>query len=144
MEYPKPGAPVTREEALALADGEFSLLMRAYFASSDGIVRCCTCGVLMEWRGSGVAHWGHYVDRRYMWTRWDVTNGGVQCEGCNCYGMGMAERMRKHLVGRYGEDEVERLEREKKKILRVSTFEIIELSQIFRAKRLEIEQEKGL
>ncbi len=143
-EYHKPAPRLTREEALEVADREFSLLMRAYYASEDGSVRCVTCGELMEWRGTGVAHWGHYVDRRYLWTRWDVNNGGVQCESCNCFGMGMRDKMRLTLLARHGVEEVERIEREKVLLLKVNIEEILELSESFRAKRLEIQKEKCL
>lgn len=144
MEYPKPEPRITREEALKIADDEFSLLMRAYHASEDGFVRCCTCGELMEWYGTGVAQWGHYMKRQYMWTRWDVTNGGVQCEGCNVYGDGMPEQMRACLVARFGEAEVERLETEHKRMLQVNVFDILELSKSFKEKRMEIMREKKL
>ena len=143
MEYLKPEPRLRRQEALKLADDEFSLLMRAYHADG-GFVRCGTCGQEMPWKGTGWAHWGHYIDRQYMWTRWDVTNGAVQCETCNCYGGGETERMRAHLVKKHGEEEVERLEIEHKRLLRITIEEIVELADTFRKKREEIEQEKRL
>lgn len=143
-EYLKPAPRLSREEALDVADNEFSLLMRVYYATEEGMVRCVTCGELMEWRGTGIAHWGHYVERRYLWTRWDVNNGGVQCESCNCFGGGMRAQMRAALVARHGIEEVERIEREKVLLLKLSIEELLELSQTFRAKRLEIQKEKCL
>ena len=141
--YPKPEKRITREEALKLADGEFSLMMRAYH-SKDGMVWCCTCGVMMDWRGAGVAHWGHYKPRTYMWTRWDPNNGGVQCEGCNSFGGGMEKQMRKYLVREHGEAEVEKIESEFKRELLVGVQDIIELADKFRSKKLEIIEEKNL
>ena len=143
MEYPKQGMPVSRKEALDAADREFSLLMRAYWAV-NGEVECITCGARMPWKGTGIAHWGHYMNREFMWTRWDVTNGGVQCEGCNCFGDGMQDVMRARLIGRHGEEEVERIEREHKKLLKITAVEIIDLADYFRQKRFEIEAEKQL
>lgn len=144
MEYPKPAPRITREEALKIADDEFSLLMRAYYASEEGLVRCCTCGEMMEWYGTGVAQWGHYMKRQYMWTRWDVSNGGVQCESCNVYGDGMTNEMRAVLIARFGDAEVERLETEHKRMLQVNVLDILELSKSFKEKRLEIMREKNL
>lgn len=141
--YPKPEKRITREEALKMADDEFSLLMRAYH-SSEGMVWCCTCGLMMDWRGTGVAQWGHYKPRTYMWTRWDSNNGGIQCEGCNCYGSGMEKQMRKYLVSTHGDVEVERIESEYKRELLIGVQEILELADKFREKKLEIIKEKNL
>lgn len=143
-EYLKPAPRITREDALKIADDEFSLLMRAYYASEDGLVRCCTCSELMEWYGTGIAQWGHYMKRQYMWTRWDVSNGGVQCEWCNVYGDGVPDLMRACLVARFGEAEVERLETEHKRMLQVNVQDILELSEFFKEKRMEIMREKKL
>lgn len=141
--YPKQAPRITREEALSTADSEFSLLMRAYH-SSEGLVRCCTCGVLMDWKGTGIAQWGHYKKRQYMYTRWDVTNGGIQCQGCNEFGDGMEEQMRLYLINRHGIEEVERIEREYKRELRLNVAEILELAEAFKKKRVEIQKFKNL
>lgn len=98
----------------------------------------------MPWKGTGIAHWGHYMNREFMWTRWEVTNGGVQCEGCNCFGDGMQDVMRARLIGRHGKEEVERIEREHKKLFKITAVEILDLADSFRQKRLEIEAEKQL
>ena len=144
MEYEKPPKRITRQEALKIADDEFSLLMRAYHAGEDGMVRCKTCGIQMEWRGTGIAHWGHYMRREFMWTRYDPNNGAVQCEGCNVGGYGMPKEMRVYLLGIHGEEEVERIEMEHKRMLHAYTIDLIDLSEKFKAKRIEIQTEKGL
>jgi len=141
--YPKPEKRITREEALKIADREFSLMMRAYH-SVEGFVTCCTCGLRIEWQGTGAAHWGHYKNRGYMSTRWDPFNGGPQCEGCNCFGDGMEDQMRKYLASVHGEGEVLRIESEYKKEFQVNVYDILELADKFREKKLEIIKEKKL
>ena len=143
LAYPKQEKRITREEALKLADGEFSLMMRAYH-SVEGFVACCTCGLRIEWKGTGTAHWGHYKNRGYMWTRWDPNNGGPQCEGCNSFGDGMEDQMRKHLVSMHGEAEVVRIETEYKRLLQANVYDIIDLADKFREKKNEIILEKKL
>lgn len=140
---PKPEKRMSRQEALALADRNFSLLMRAYH-SVDGIVTCVTCGVEMPWSGTGVAHWGHWKDRQYIWVRWDPCNGGVQCEGCNSYQGGRQDEMRAYLVQAHGKAEVERIEREFRDMACFSVEDILELNASFEAKLNEIVNEKRL
>ena len=117
--------------------------MRAYH-SVDGIVTCVTCGVEMPWSGTGVAHWGHWKDRQYIGVRWDPSNGGVQCEGCNSYKGGRQDEMRAYLVKAHGEAEVERIEREFRDFACFSVEDILELNTSFEAKLNEILKEKNL
>lgn len=143
MSYEKPGPRISRKEALEMADGEFSLLMRAYY-SVDGGVSCVTCGHGMPWRWTGEAHWGHWKPREFMATRWDVKNGGVQCAACNMFGCGEEVKMRAYLLKTYGEEEVRRIEEEHRAYVGFTVYDIVQLSQTFKAKRLEIQEEKGL
>lgn len=143
MSYEKAPPRVSRQKALEMADREFSLLMRAYHAVDGGVV-CVTCGREMPWRWTGQAQWGHWKKREFMATRWDPNNGGIQCGGCNMWKDGEEVKMRAYLVKTHGEAEVERIESEFRDLCGFTVEDIIELSSIFKAKRQEITNEKGL
>lgn len=133
-----------RKRALKAADREFSLLMRAKAANYAGLVKCCTCGKLMDWKGTGEAHWGHWQSRGFNSTRWDEVNGGVQCRTCNTYLEGEKQKMEAYLIEKHGMREVNRVQAFSRITIKYSEFDLSQMVRKFREERKAIVKEKGL
>lgn len=103
VKKPKPIPSNIRQKALS----SFQKLRRAEEANADGMVRCISCGKVMDWRES---QGGHYIPRGVTATELEPDNVNPQCPRCNgplngnyiCYRMG--------LVNKIGEERVQRLE----------------------------------
>jgi len=89
-------------------DTEFSLFVRLSNADSNGVVRCVTCGAYHLWND---IHLGHYISRSHDSVRWDVRNTAPQCAHCNSFRGGEQYKMRAYLVNRYGESEIQAMEK---------------------------------
>ena len=141
--YPKATAR-PRKTLLKKADTEFSLLMRATEADKNGVVKCCTCGKRMPWKGTGEAHWGHWQSRGFNGVRFNPVNGGVQCRVCNTYLEGRKEDMKKYLIQRYGETEVLRIEAFSRISTKITNLELEAMAAKFREQAKAIIKEKNL
>ena len=104
VKKPKPIPSNIRQKALS----SFQKLRRVEEANADGMVRCISCGKVMDWRES---QGGHYIPRGCTSTELEPDNVNPQCPRCNgplngnyiCYRMG--------LVNKIGEERVQRLEK---------------------------------
>jgi hypothetical protein len=97
----KPFEEKSVKELIPIADKVFSELVRLRGRFSGDMVRCATCGSIHDWRDIDC---GHYISRRHLNTRWDVTNALPQCKSCNRFKGGEQHILRRELVARFGED----------------------------------------
>lgn len=58
----------------------FSLYIRQRDATSEGYVRCVSCGVMKHWKQGDA---GHFIDGRRNSILFDPRNCHFQCKGCN-------------------------------------------------------------
>lgn len=133
-----------RKSALKKTDAAFSILMRAKEADASGMVKCCTCGKRMPWKGTGEAHWGHWQSRGFNGTRFNPVNGGIQCRLCNTYLEGQKQLMEKYLIQRYGETEVRKIEALSRLLTKVSNLELEQMAAEFSKEAKEIIKQKNL
>ena len=90
-------------------DDEFSIFIRKRDSDSfSELGNCITCGKSVHWKR---ADNGHFITRACLPIRWDEHNAHLQCKGCNGFRGGEVLLYRRRLVGMYGEDEVDRLEK---------------------------------
>ena len=91
-----------------ILDREFSLYVRLSAINSSGVICCATCGTYHFWND---IHLGHYISRSHDSVRWDVRNTAPQCAHCNSFMGGEQHKMRAYLIKRYGEDEIQKMEK---------------------------------
>ena len=99
------------------------VIRRAY--SKNGIATCYTCGEQAPWKEMDC---GHYIKRRFLNTRWEVSNLRTQCKKCNQALNGNYEIYTRNLIREKGPDEPDRLwklARENKKLSNVELEELL-------------------
>ena len=77
---------------------------------------------------------GHFIDRRYNSVRYNEFNCHPQCWDCNNRLRGNLQVYRERLVEKYGEYQVQILEKQKNDIVKMGKLEIEELTAIYKAK----------
>jgi hypothetical protein len=96
------------KKLILVLDKEFSYFVRLSAAASDtGLASCVTCGKIDHWKNQTL---GHYITRARIAVRWDERNTACQCRYCNTYQGGLPHLMRKHLVQKFGEEEILKME----------------------------------
>ena len=71
--------------------------------------RCCTCGVIREWKYMDC---GHFIGRGsggMSGVRWDERNAHLQCKPCNGFFGGRPHEYEQFMVDRYGQSTVDML-----------------------------------
>jgi len=82
-------------------DNAFSIYTRLEHTDEYGIGYCYTCNKRITYKS---AECGHYVRRKEMATRWNVNNGKIQCNHCNCALHGNLIEYRERLINENGID----------------------------------------
>lgn len=77
---------------------------------------CITCGSKTFWK---YQQNGHYVSRQVLSLRFDEKNCNCQCAGCNVFKHGNMDEYALQLQRKYGKDILERLHKEKYKIVKL-------------------------
>ena len=73
------------------------------------IGRCCTCGVIKQWRYMDC---GHFISKGvggHSGVRWDERNAHLQCKICNAFMQGNAQNYHEFMLARYGETTINEL-----------------------------------
>lgn len=78
---------------------------------------CYTCGLRME---ANRSQNGHFIPRQYLSLRYSEVNCHCQCYACNMLYNGQPSAYALHLILDYGEDIIEKLERERRKITKLT------------------------
>lgn len=133
-----------RKALLKKCDAAFSLLMRAKHADQNGFVKCCTCGKVMPWKGTGEAHWGHWQSRGFNSVRWNEKNGGIQCRICNTYLEGEKNKMEQYLIQAHGETEVRVIQARSRLSVKIDNYTLEALAREFHTEFKEIAKQKKI
>ena len=116
--------PLDRKRLILELDRYFSLIVRIRGSDKYGVATCVTCGKKLPFRAMDC---GHYRSRQHLQTRWDLTNGQIECTVCNRVLRGNLKLYREYLVRTYGEEKVRELEtRPPRKITTPELQELLE------------------
>lgn len=118
--------------AMAKADKQFSIYIRTRNADPHtGRTECATCGRNEHWSEMDC---GHFITRAIWATRFDPKNCWAQCRKCNRLENGKPDRFRSFLVGYYGLEAVQSLERRSKRKAnnRPSIDNVLNIFKIYR------------
>lgn len=89
------------------ADKVCSIFIRMNYSDSDGLITCITCGKRLHWKE---AHNAHYVERKFVNTRWHEMNLAPACAGCNMFNKEFHKRQYTfYMLDKYGREAVEQL-----------------------------------
>tara|TARA_R110000751_G_scaffold53310_5_gene115570 strand:- start:1049 stop:1447 length:399 start_codon:yes stop_codon:yes gene_type:complete len=119
----------TRGKLVRKLDTTFSLYIRLRYAENE-IVKCFTCGKKAHYKDS--MQCGHFQSRRHYSTRWDEINCQVQCSSCNVFKHGEQFIFGQRLNEKYGEGTAKKLQQKSKQILKLSTADIIILTNKYK------------
>lgn len=74
--------------------------------SQNGWFKCCSCGGIKLYEQADA---GHFINRRWMATRWREDNVHAQCRHCNRFNEGNAPGYALFMSRKYGADHIEYL-----------------------------------
>lgn len=75
--------------------------------SNDGYFQCCSCGQFKPYEQADA---GHYINRRYMATRWREDNVHAQCRHCNRFSEGNGSGYTRFIIRKYGMERLDYLD----------------------------------
>lgn len=104
-------------------------------AASEGQEVCFTCGIQKPWKELQA---GHFVSRRFKSTLYEEMNLKPQCLNCNVFLHGNLLVYRRKLDALYGPEAVENLEQRAHQTKKWTTFDLLELIEIYTAKVKEL------
>ena len=119
---------LTRSKIVKKLDTVFSQYIRQKNAINE-IATCFTCGKQDHWKK---LQNGHFQSRKFYSTRWDEQNCQVQCAGCNVFKYGEQFIFGRKLDEKYGEGTAEELYFKAKKIVKLSSDELIDLTNRYK------------
>lgn len=122
--------PLSRE--IKLCDAAFSRFIRLSNSDSKGNVKCYTCDFVGYWKQNSIQN-GHFISRNSMMCRWLKLNNHPQCEKCNMLLSGNLKVYAENLKKEYGPGIIEYLEKEGKKISKLSVEKVRQLREYFEA-----------
>jgi hypothetical protein len=108
-------------------------LVRLKAADENGYCTCVTCGVIKKWNDE--MQGGHFFERGRTATKLMVENVHPQCSGCNAFKMkttGGVLAYRRYMVDMYGEDGLDELEAESRKVKKYSRQEVEDIAADFK------------
>ena len=114
----------------------FSKYKRLSNLTSQGYIRCFTCGAFLTFR---MADCGHYVGRECMATRYLDENTACQCHSCNRFAEGKKDVFAINLVKKYGVDILDRLNKLKHSTKQFTADELQEMIVYYKTKVKELE-----
>jgi len=97
---------VANKQLIKKLDKIFSQYIRLR-DSKDGHFVCCSCGHLKPY---SLADAGHFINRRWMATRWDERNVHAQCSSCNRFDEGNLTGYYRFMLEKYGQQTIDILE----------------------------------
>lgn len=100
-------------------DKAFSLYIRKR-DDLGGYFLCCSCGVRKPLEQADA---GHFINRKWMSTRWREDNVHSQCRSCNRFDEGNASGYALFMIQKYGKKHVEYLQMLKRETANYSDFD---------------------
>ncbi len=101
----------------------------------NGAGQCCTCGKLLQYKGS---HCGHFMSRVHQSTRYDEQNCAIQCPFCNTYRQGEQYQFGIYIDRRWGKGTAESLLHKSRMLCKRNRNDILYLTKEFRTKIKEL------
>lgn len=101
-----PRKDADRQSLIKRLDKLTSLYVRQNGADRQGFNVCYTCGARHHWKDLDC---GHYIKRRYLHTRWDLSNVRPQCRNCNRTLGGNYKIYEPKIIKELGQDNVQKL-----------------------------------
>jgi hypothetical protein len=95
--------------------------------------KCITCGSTKN------LQCGHFHSRTHLSTRWSEINCNTQCVGCNVFKSGNMAEYAHALQERYGQNILQKLYKEKEKIVKLTPDWYIEKINYYENKLNELE-----
>ncbi len=89
--------------------------------SKDGYFRCCSCGQIKPYAQADA---GHFINRKWMSTRWREDNVHAQCAYCNRFDEGNGPGYTRFIQRTYGNSKVDFLLGIKQQQMKYSDFEL--------------------
>ena len=75
--------------------------------TKDGWGKCCSCGAIKAYEQLDA---GHFINRKWLATRWHEDNVHAQCISCNRFGEGDSAGFALFMLDKYGREHVEYLQ----------------------------------
>jgi len=122
--------PIDKKQLIAKLDKLFSKFIRLR-DTPNNIFKCCSCGQIKDYKQ---ADCGHFINRRWMATRWREDNCHAQCRSCNRFDEGNAVGYTMFMINRYGKEHVEYLESIKNTGWKPTEFELQVLIKEYKEK----------
>tara|TARA_R100001594_G_scaffold110579_1_gene145348 strand:- start:66 stop:470 length:405 start_codon:yes stop_codon:yes gene_type:complete len=117
-------------------DAVFSKYIRYYYADSNAIVECYTCGVqkpVKEMQN------GHLQSRKHMSTRYHENNCRVQCQRCNIWSEGEKIKFYRRLCSEIGEEAIEEIIQLSHKSVKYSKGDLEYLIDLYKQKLKDLD-----
>lgn len=89
--------------------------------TKNGYFTCCSCGQTKPYEQADA---GHYINRRYMATRWREDNVHAQCRYCNRFREGNGSGYTRFILRTYGMDRLDLLDGLKNETVKFTDVEI--------------------
>lgn len=99
--------------------------------SKDGAFMCCSC---RQYKPYEQADAGHFINRKWMTTRWREDNVHAQCRACNRFDEGNSAGYAMFMIRKYGESHVDYLEGVKRDVAKYTDFELDLMIKDYKAK----------
>lgn len=119
-------------------------LVRLKAADSNGYLSCVSCDKRLHWKE---AQGGHLIERGKTAVKLLEEQVNPQCPSCNLFGMRYRSSTvlayRRFMVDRHGEDFVQWIESEARKVKKYTRSEVAEIKADFDQRIAELEAEKG-
>ena len=101
----------------------------------SGYFRCCSCSQL---KPINQADAGHYINRRWMTTRWREDNVHAQCRSCNRFDEGNGSGYSAFMIEKYGTNHMEYLRAVSRETSGFSDFELTMMIAEYKRKLKEV------
>lgn len=105
----------------------------------NGVFRCCSCGQTKPYEK---ADGGHFINCKWMATRWREDNVHAQCSSCNRFDEGNASGYALFMLEKYGKAHIEYLRALSRESALWTDFELEILIKDYKAKVKELEKNK--
>ena len=102
--------------------------------SFNEMFKCCSCGQIKPYASADA---GHFINRRWMATRWREDNVHAQCSACNRFDEGNAVGYTLFMIDKYGKPHVEYLQSLKNQTMKYSDWELQVLIDEYKTKLKE-------
>lgn len=107
--------------------------------SQNGYFKCCSCGQLKPIEQADA---GHFINRRWLATRWREDNVHAQCRSCNRFSEGDSAGYALFMLNKYGQEKLEYLNNIKNAGFHPKDYEIQALIDEYKEKLKKLSTEK--